>query len=83
MRDYNSDKTPEGLAAGEPLGDDPVMTLTMVWTLEAVTAPALAMVEGNTVSAFCSAAASVCACAVAWDTCMCWCDLRAACFCYL
>ena len=43
-----------------------VTTLTYVWMPEAATEPALATVEGNTLfGELCSAAASVCACAVA------------------
>lgn len=64
-----SSDPPEGLVGGEAVGVGPVMTLTMVWMLEAATEPALAMVEGNTKSGVCSAAASVCACDVAWETC--------------
>ena len=47
------------------------MALTKVWTLDAVTGPVLAIVVGSVVPIeVCSAAASFCACAVAWDTCM-------------
>ena len=47
------------------------MAFTKVWTPDAVTGPVLAMVDGSVVPIeLCSAAASFCACAVAWDTCM-------------
>ena len=47
------------------------MALTKVWTPDAVTWPVLAIVDGSVVPMdVCSAAASFCACAVAWDTCM-------------
>ena len=47
------------------------MALTKVWTPDAVTWPVLAIVVGSVVPIeVCSAAASFCACAVAWDTCM-------------
>ncbi len=48
-----------------------MMALTKVWTPDAVTGPVLAIVDGSVVPMeVCSAAASFCACAVAWDTCM-------------
>lgn len=69
---FNLDITPDGLVGGvvpvEDAAEGAEMTLTKVWMPEAATEPALATVLRKTVSAFCSAAASVCACAVACDT---------------
>lgn len=53
------------MLAVEDTAEGAVMTLTRVWMPDAATEPALATALGKTVSEFCSAPASVCACAVA------------------